>query len=56
MIEVTVYSHAVDLEKNNKALCKRVDWSDSLQFPFEHTIKAFKALYGDRCIINFQVV
>ena len=55
MIEVSVYSHAVDFQNNKRALCKRVDWSDSIQFPFEHLLKAFKALYGDSCIIVFNI-
>lgn len=55
MIEVSVYSHAVDFKNGKRALCKRSEWSDSIQFPFEHVIKAFKALYGDKCIITFNI-
>lgn len=55
MIEITVYTSVLDFGINNRALCKRVDWSESIQFPFEHLIKAFKALYGDKCIIVFNI-
>lgn len=55
MIEVTVFASALDFRNNKRALCKRVDWIESIQFPFEHLIKAFKALYGDKCIIVFNI-
>lgn len=54
MIEVSIYVSSVDKIANRCALRRRLNDSD-FRIPYDDIISAAKALFGDLCIIVFEV-
>lgn len=56
MIEVSVYRCTSDWNNNNRCMCQRVEYSDSISFPFDEIRKSLKVLFGKDCIIGIVLM
>lgn len=51
MIEVVVFKTVSDWENNQSCMCRRVEYNDSISFPFDEIRKAIKVFFGKDCVI-----
>lgn len=54
-MEIRVYKNASDWSAKKCSFAHRIETSDLL-FPYESVIRAFKAIYGEMCIIDLIVL
>ena len=55
-MELRVYKSLNDWSARNSVLAVRIDVVDGLLFPYDSTVRAFKAIYGDSCVIDFVIL
>ena len=54
MIRVIVFLNREACCNRKPVLERLVEWSQDIQFPYDSSIKVFKAIYGAKAIINFE--
>lgn len=55
-MEIRVFKNSNDWAAHKLVLCQRVDSPDGLLFPYDSCVRAFRALYGENCVIDFIVL
>ena len=55
-MEVRVFKNGSDWNNQKPLLVQRLFFNDSVSFPYDSTVRTFKALYGSECVIDFIVL
>ena len=56
MIEINVYSTKKDWIEHHSALCKRIDFEDSLKIDCNSIVSTMRCLFGSDCVTTFVYV
>lgn len=56
MIEINVYSTKKDWVEHHSALCRRIDFEDSLKVDINSIVSTMRCLFGSDCVTSFVYV
>ena len=52
IMEIRVYLNLSAWSNHKSCYTRRIDLSDGIQFPYDHTVSIMKLLYGADCIVE----
>ena len=52
MIRIYVFANEEALRLNNHCFERIVNWDNSLKFPVESVVQSFKALWGEKAVVQ----
>ena len=56
MIEISVFATKKDWSDRSCALCKRIDFEDSLKVDTNSIVSTMRCLFGSDCVVDFIYV